>query len=107
MEEGQNRTSDNPVVDNGVDEQDEDTLGSAVDQFQNKKGKKIGRRYTAPAKTEVGWSAQDAYISKIQTLLFPQGHETIRTHLQKKRASINQNIGHEFELKKGANRLIR
>ena len=60
MEEGsnvENGMSDNPAVDNGVHEQDEDTFGSAIDQFQNKKGKKIGRRYTAPAKTEVGRGA--------------------------------------------------
>lgn len=55
---------------------------------QGKKGKKIkSRRNTAPAST--------------------QGYETIRTQLQKQRAAINQTIGHEVELKKGAKRLIR
>jgi len=60
MEEGcnvENGTTDKPAVDNDANEQ-EDTLGSAIDQFQNKKGKKIGRRNTAPAKTEVGRGAQ-------------------------------------------------
>ena len=60
MEEGpnmENGTTDKLAVDNDVDEQ-EDTLGSVIDQFQTKKGKKIGRRNTAPAKTEVGRGAQ-------------------------------------------------
>lgn len=66
-------------------ELEEDSL---PDKFQGKKGGKIKpRRNTAPPSS--------------------QGYETIRTQLQKKRATINQNIGHEVELKKGAKRLIR
>ena len=55
---------------------------------KGKKGGKIkSRRNTAPASS--------------------QGYETIRTQLQKQRVAINQTIGHEVELKKGAKRLIR
>ena len=58
------------------------------DKFQGKKGGKIkGRRSTAPASSH--------------------GYQTIRTQLQNKRATINETIGHEVELKKGAKRLIR
>ena len=69
-------------------EPEEDSVEPIADKFKEKKGGKIkSRRNTAPASTE--------------------GYQTIRTQLQNKRASINKTIGHEVELKKGANRLIR
>lgn len=74
---------------NASAETEGDSVESLTDKFKGKKGGKIkSRRNTAPASTT-------------------QGYETIRTQLQKKRASINQNIGHEVELQKGAKRLIR
>jgi len=82
MEGERNGTSDKPT------EFGEDSVESLTDKFQGKKGGKIkGRRYTAPASTD--------------------GSLTIRSQLQKKRVTINQTIGHEVELKKGAKRLIR
>ena len=81
MEEDRTDTKDVPA-------EAEDSAEPLADQIQGKKGGKIkSRRNTAPAST--------------------QGYETIRTQFQKKRASINQTIGHEVEVKKGAKRLIR
>jgi len=60
MEEGHN-VENGTADDSAVDNEQGDTLGSAIDQFQSKKGKKIGRRNTAPAKTEVGRGAQCKY----------------------------------------------
>lgn len=66
---------------------EEDTVESLTNKFRGGKTKTKARRNTAPASS--------------------LGHMTIRSELQKKRASINQTIGHEVELKKGAKRLIR
>lgn len=82
MEEERNGTKDTSA------EPEETSVGSLAGKTQGKKGDKIkSRRNTAPAKS--------------------QGYETLRTQLQKKRTTINQTIGHEVELKKGAKRLIR